>query len=322
MILVTGATGFLGSELILQLCSQGKKTRALKREHSIIPEHLKDNPLIEWHIADINEPADLEDAFDGIEQVYHCAALVSFLPADQAELLRVNIEGTSNVVNLCQHLDIRLLYVSSVAALGVPKNKALTSENDFWEYDKNSGTYAISKYEGEMEVWRGINEGLNAVIVNPSVIIGEKAGFKGSGSIFKLAMKNLNYYTSGGIGLVDVQDVAKAMILLMESEIRDQRYILSAENYSYQKLFSEIAQASGHKAPTKEVRPWMLSIAWRTAALASMLSGKRFGLTKDIARSSQTTSFYTNEKIKLATHIRFKPVKDSIQAICLHLKNL
>ncbi|SDL97510.1 NAD-dependent epimerase/dehydratase family protein [Pedobacter antarcticus] len=321
MILVTGATGFLGSELILQLTSQGKKLRALKRQHAVIPKHLADNELIEWFIADINDPADLEDAFSGIKQVFHCAALVSFLPSDQAEMLRVNIEGTSNIANLCQLYGVRLVHVSSVAALGEPKKNALITEKDFWEYDKHSGHYAISKYEGEMEVWRSITEGLDAVIVNPSVIIGPSAGFQGSGSIFKLVRKGMNFYTSGGVGIVDVSDVAAVMIKLMDSEVTAERFIISSENYTYRKLFKEIAEAFGLKAPQKEAKPWMLGLARRIAGVASAITGKSFGLTKDVVRSSMISSFYDNEKVTLATGIRFKPVGQSIKEVCLKLKN-
>lgn len=316
MILVTGATGFLGAELIHQLTSQGIKLRALKREHSIVPDLIKDNNLVDWVIADINDISALEDAFEDIQQVYHCAALVSFDPKDKAKLLRVNIEGTSNVVNLCADFGIRLLHVSSVAALGDAKKGALITEKDFWEYDAKAHTYAISKYEGEMEVWRGIAEGLDAVIVNPSVIIGAGAGFEGSGAIFKLVKDGMAYYTKGATGLVDVADVAKSMIALMNSKETAERYILSAENYHYKQFFGEIAAGYGIKAPNKEAKPWMLGIAWRAAKLASLFTRKPAALTSDAARSSLNESFYSNQKIKQTISIEFKRIKQSIEEIC------
>lgn len=316
MILVTGATGFLGAELIHQLTSQGIKLRALKREHSTVPDLIKDNKLVDWVIADINDISALEDAFEGIQQVYHCAALVSFDPKDKAKLLRVNIEGTSNVVNLCADFGVRLLHVSSVAALGDAKKGALITEKDFWEYDAKAHTYAISKYEGEMEVWRGIAEGLDAVIVNPSVIIGAGAGFEGSGAIFKLVKDGMAYYTKGATGLVDVADVAKSMIALMDSKETAERYILSAENYHYKQFFGEIAAGYGLKAPNKEAKPWMLGIAWRAAKLASLFTRKPAALTSDAARSSLNESFYSNQKIKQTISIEFKRIKQSIEEIC------
>lgn len=316
MILVTGATGFLGAELIHQLTSQGIKLRALKRRHAIIPDLIRDNDQIEWIIADINDFSDLEDAFEDVDKVYHCAALVSFNPKDKSKLLRVNIEGTSNIVNLCAAFGARLLHVSSVAALGNAKKGALITENDLWEYDAKAHSYAISKYEGEMEVWRGIAEGLDAVIVNPSVIIGAGAGFSGSGAIFKLVKDGLAFYTQGATGIVDVSDVAKSMIALMNSTETAERFILSAENYHYQQLFEEIAAGYGVKAPAREAKPWMLSIAWRAAKLASLFTRKPAALTRDAAKSSLNESLYSNEKIKKTIGITFKPLTQSIQEIC------
>lgn len=316
MILVTGATGFLGAELIHQLTVQGTKLRALKRKQSVIPDLLKDNNLIEWAIADINDLSDLEEAFDGVDQVYHCAALVSFNPKDKAKLLKINIEGTSNIVNLCQELNVRLLHVSSVAALGNAKKGALITEKDFWEYDAKAHAYAISKYEGEMEVWRGISEGLDAVIVNPSVIIGKDAGSEGSGAIFKLVKDGLSYYTKGATGIVDVTDVAKCMIALMNSPETAERFTISSENYHYKRFFEEIAAGYGIKAPSKEAKPWMLGIAWRAAKLAALFTGKPAALTSDAARSSLNESLYSNEKIKSTIGIDFKPLKQSIEEIC------
>ena len=321
MILVTGATGFLGSELINQLLPQGKKLRALKRDNSVIPALFKDNPLIDWVVADINDVATLEDAFEDITRVYHCAALVSFNPKDKTELLKVNIEGTGNIVNLCAAYDARLIHVSSVAALGEPKKGKQITENDYLEYDAKAHSYAISKYEGEMEVWRGIAEGLDAVIVNPSVIIGAKAGFKGSGAIFKLVKDGLSFYTKGATGIVDVQDVAKSMIALMDSEITGERFTISSENYHYKQFFAEIAKGFGIAAPPKEAKPWMLGIAWRAAKLASFFTGKAASLTSDAARSSLNTSYYSNDKIINTIDIKFKPLQQSIQETCAGLKN-
>jgi dihydroflavonol-4-reductase len=320
MILVTGATGFLGAELIHQLTGQGTKLRALKREHSVIPDLIKDNPLIEWAVADINDLSTLDTAFEDIHQVYHCAAMISFDPKDKAKLLKVNIEGTSNVVNLCVENQVRLLHVSSVAALGNAKKGQLITEKDFWEYDSKAHSYAISKYEGEMEVWRGIAEGLEAVIVNPSVIIGGAAGFQGSGAIFKLVKEGLSFYTKGATGIVDVQDVAKSMIALMNSKITEERFTISAENYNYQRFFGEIAKGFGVKAPAKEAKPWMLGIAWRAAKLASLFTGKPAALTSDAARSSLNESLYSNKKIIETIGITFKPLDQTVAETCQALK--
>ncbi len=320
IVLVTGASGFLGTELIKQLTAQNLKIRALKRSTSKIPDLLKENSSIEWVIADINEPEALAGAFKNVTKVYHCAAFISFDPKDKPKLLKVNIEGTENIVNLCLAHNARLVHVSSVAALGEAKKGALITEQDFWEYNAHVHAYAISKYEAEMQVWRGIAEGLNAVIVNPSVIIGKNSGVSGSGAIFKLVKEGLKFYTNGATGLVDVEDVANCMILLMNSEITEERFILSAENLNYKDFFTEIAHGFGIKAPAIAAKPWMLGIAWRTAKLLAFFTRKAPFLTKDAARSSFNLSYYSNQKIKNTLNLNFKPLHQSITEVCQALK--
>lgn len=320
MILVTGATGFLGAELVKQLTGQQMQVRAIKRNGAIIPGLLQNNLLIDWVEADINEPESLADAFEGITKVYHCAAFVSFNPKDKTKLFKVNIEGTANIVNLCLEHNIRLLHVSSVAALGNAKPGNLITEKDFWEYNPRAHHYALSKYRAEMEVWRGIAEGLDAVIVNPAVIIGKNAGYNGSGAIFKLVKDGLKFYTNGATGIVEVTDVAKCMILLMESDITAERYTLSAGNLHYKDFFAEIAKGFGIKPPATEAKPWMLAIAWRAAKLLSLFTGKPATLTKDAARSSFNLSYYNNKKITDTLNFKFKPITQSIADVCHALK--
>ena len=321
MILVTGGTGFLGSELIKQLTDAGIAVRALKRKTSKVPDILSDNALVDWVIGDINEPESLEDVFKGITRVFHCAAFVSLNPKHKKQLFHVNIDGTSNLVNLCLNHNCRLLHVSSIAALGEAKKGALISEANYWEYDSKAHIYALSKYEAEMEVWRGIAEGLDALIVNPSIIIGKNAGFEGSGAIFKLIKEGFPFFTDGGSGFVDVEDVAKAMILLMDSPVRGERYILSAENINYKSLFTKIAAGFGVKAPKKEAKAWMLGMAWRALKVVSMITGKEASITKDTAQSSTTHSYYDNTKIIQTIGLTFKPIDQNIAEITQHLKN-
>ncbi|MGY3052694.1 dihydroflavonol-4-reductase [Pedobacter sp. UYEF25] len=321
MILVTGGTGFLGSELIKQLTEANQPVRAIKRTSSTIPKILLNQPLLEWCNADINEPATLADVFDDITKVYHCAAFVSLNAADKKKLYHVNIDGTSNVVNLCYERHCRLLHVSSVAALGDAKKDKEINEADYWEYNSNAQAYALSKYEGEMEVWRGITEGLDAVIVNPSIIIGENAGFEGSGAIFKLIKGGFKFYTDGATGLVDVKDVAKAMVLLMESKIKSERFIISSENYTYQNLFGAISDGFGLARPKTEAKAWMLELAWRTLKVHSLFTGRAPAITRETAKSSVTNSYYSNRKVVEKTGIQFKSVAESIKDIIAVLAN-
>ncbi|NEU08774.1 NAD-dependent epimerase/dehydratase family protein [Flavihumibacter sp. R14] len=317
MILVTGATGFLGSELVRQLLQQGRTVRAIKRQTSVIPPILLSNDSIEWRDADILDYFALEQAMEGITEVYHCAAMVSFRKEDKKPMLRVNVEGTANLVNICLRNNIRkLVHASSTSAVGVGKNGQHTTETDHWQFNRNQSNYAISKYESEMEVFRGIAEGLNAVIVNPSIIIGRNAGVRGSGQLFQAVKNGLKFYPGGTCGIVDVEDVADIMIRLMNSDIQTERFILNSENISYHDLFGSIARAYGLLPPKYRLKSWMLRSGFLISALARMATGKELGITKEIARSALNVSRYSNEKITIALKTRFKPVNESIQEIC------
>jgi len=321
MILVTGATGFLGAEVTRQITAAGDDVVCTKRLTSVIPAILKPYAdKITWVEADMLDVFALEDALQGVTQVYHCAAWVSFNPAYQKGIIKTNVEGTANLVNLCIQYNIRLVHVSSIVAIGDAKPGNLITENNHREETPHEDGYAISKYESEMEVWRGIAEGLNAVVVNPSLIIGVNAGTGGTGAIFNQVRKGLKYYTRGSLGWVDVEDVAHCMIALMNSDIKAERYIISAENLEYKQVFDEAARCFGVKAPQTEARPWMLSLAWRASAVASFLAGKPKGIDKTSAQAASKTTQFNNSKIKQATGIKFKPINLSIKEICEALR--
>lgn len=319
MVLVTGASGFLGSVLTRQLLQQGYTVRALKRENSIIPEFLKNKSQLEWVNGDVCDIDSLSDALVGISQVYHAAATISFQAHDRAKMLETNVTGTANVVNLClENPNIRMVHVSSVAALGEAKNGELIDENTFWESANQPSAYSLSKHLGEMEVWRGIAEGLNAVIVNPAIIIGKECGWQGSGALFKTVKNGLSFYPSGSCGLVAVEDVATAMIKLMESKISGERFVLNGENWLYKALFQEIAAQFGLKGPQREIKGWQLILAAKILALFR----KKSRLTQETARSSSKKSMFSNEKIKNTIDIQFTPIRQGIAEICSNLQQL
>ncbi|MXV14454.1 SDR family NAD(P)-dependent oxidoreductase [Hufsiella ginkgonis] len=305
MILITGATGFLGSELVYQLLENGARVRAIKREGSAIPKILQGKP-VEWVTADILDHFALEAAFEGVRQVYHCAGMISFKSADRKRLHQVNAEGTANVVNLCLENNIgKLVHVSSVAAIGEGKPGQAVTEKDLLEYTGLQHGYSISKYEGEMEVWRGIAEGLTAVIVNPAVIIGRAAGDKGSGRIFETARRGTSFYTGGSIGLIAVADVARVMIALMNSDISGQRFILNAGTLSIKELFTQAAAIFGNRAPSILVRPWMLKLAL---------------VNRSVVHSLTKQHLYSTEKINEALPgIVFRPVSEVVNETCIEL---
>ena len=232
-------------------------------------------------------------------------------------MLRVNIEGTVNILNLCMEHNIdKFLHVSSVAAVGNSKKGAPITEEDHWEFNSDQSAYSISKYESEMEVFRAGAEGLNTVIINPSIIIGKNAGKEGSGQLFEALRKGIKYYPSGSFGYVDVEDVAKIMILLMDNDISNERFIISAENWTYRDLFTEISRQFGKAAPVLALKPWMLRLAYFGTRIISSLSRKNYGLTKDIVRSASKKLNYSNDKIKTALNPDFRSVKESITDIC------
>lgn len=323
MILITGATGFLGSEVARQLVLQGKRIRCTKRNTSKIPDLLI--PLsegIEWVEADLLDIFSLEDALAGVAQVYNCAAWVSLKQADKERMIYTNVTGTGNLVNLCLQKNIRLLHVSSVAAVGEAKPGEPITENHHLDQATEHDGYAISKLESEMEVWRGIAEGLDAVIVNPSIIIGPNAGTDGSGALFEMIRKGFKFYTDGSMGLVDVEDVAKCMITLMNTSIQAERYIISAENRDYKELTTEIAQDFNIKPPAILAKPWMMELAWRAMAFVAFITRGTPAIDKVSAQSASIHRDFDNSKIKKATGIEFKPLRISIKEVCAALGSI
>lgn len=315
VILVTGGTGFLGSTLIKLLIEQGHAVLATKRSSSAIPEMLKSSSLIEWIDADVTDYFALADIFVNINQVYHCAAKVSYQKEDAYELFQVNVEGTAHIVNLCLEHQARLVHVSSIAALGSRKDNKPVNEADKWEYDPKMSNYALSKYKSELEVWRGINEGLDAVIVNPSVIMGLGSYKKGSGAIFELVNNGIKIFTGGSVGIVDVEDVTKIMFQLMNSDIKSERFILNSENISNKELLYRIAQLIDKKPPTLKANNLMLSAAWRMAKVLSLMTGKKPVITEESVQAAASLLAFSNEKITKAINYSFKPLNHTLQEI-------
>lgn len=321
VILVTGGTGFLGSTLIKFLIDEGNAVLAIKREQSDVPEILRSSSLVQWLPADITDYFALADAFESVTQVYHCAAKVSYQKEDWATMLHTNIEGTKHIVNLCLERGIRLLHVSSIAALGTPKIGELTSEKSKWDDGARHSKYALSKYESEMHVWRGIMEGLDGVIVNPSVIMGVGSGKKGSGAIFNLIQKGIKVYPPGTVGIVDVEDVARVMILLMNSHtISGERFVLNSENISNKDLLERIAELLDKPAPTIKAKPFMLSIAWRAAKVIAFLRGSRPTLTRETAQAAASKLAYSNQKVTDKTGFCFKPLDLTLKEMSVDFK--
>jgi nucleoside-diphosphate-sugar epimerase len=319
--LVTGGSGLVGAELIRQLLEQGQNVKATYNK-TPLPDFGNNN--LTSIQCDILDTTQLEVAMKGITRVYHCAAIVSLTKKNIDELYAVNINGTTNIVNACLDAGVKkLVHVSSVSALGKVKGEQLITEEMMWTENNNKSVYGKSKFLSEMEVWRGIGEGLQAVIVNPSVILGVADWNSGSTKIFKTAFEEFPWFSEGVGGFVDVKDVAKAMILLMNSEITNERFILNADNLSYKTIFTEIANRFGKKPPYKKVTPFLASLVWRTEALKSYFTGKEPLLNKETAHKALSKVYFDNTKIKKSLpEFSFRPIDETIKDTCEALQKL
>ncbi|MCT4613364.1 MAG: NAD-dependent epimerase/dehydratase family protein [Marinifilaceae bacterium] len=330
MVLVTGATGMLGSHLMVKLLEENESVIALKRKSSslkntekIFSYYNKQNLFenINWIDCELYDTIGLEDVLDRVDTVYHCAAMVSFDKKQRDRLFATNVDGTRYLVDACIDKNIsRFCFVSSIGALGKEEDGKIITEESERDLLEACSDYSLTKYMSEMEVWRGFEEGLKGVIVNPSVILGEGNWNLGSASIFSSVANGMKYYTKGTTGYVDVQDVVRAMILLTNSETNAQRYILNSDNISYQDLFIRIAFEFGVKAPWKYATENLCSIAWRLDFIMSKIMGKPRKFTKNMARSSHNISSYSSEKIKNDFSFLFNSIESSISRIVKNYK--
>ena len=326
MILVTGATGLVGSHLVYELVRSGQTVRALKRPGSDITMIRKVFELhqedlfskIEWVEGDILDIYSLEDAMAGVDTIYHCAALVSFLPNDRKKLMRINTEGTANVVNAALEKKIATLcHVSSIAALGRPEDQNdVIDESLVWKTSKHNSAYAVSKYGAEREVWRGTAEGLDVVIVNPSIILGVAGPGMGSSRLFNTVWNGLKFYPPGKNGFVDVRDVVRAMILLTDSHIRNERFILNAVNLDYKTLFTLMARELERPAPSISVSPFFSGFAWRLEKIRSAITGIKPLITRETANTAVQQFEYSNLKIRKAIDFEFIPIEETLRHYC------
>lgn len=333
MILVTGGTGLVGSHLLYQLSLENDAVKAIHRKSSdlyavknVFQYFSEDYEAlfqkIEWIEADITDIVSLEEAFKNVTEVYHSAAFVSFNSKDYQAMCEINIKGTTNIVNLCIANRVKkLCFVSSIATIEKSITSKMMNEEDGWRMEKASYGYAITKHGAEMEVWRASQEGIPVVIVNPGVILGGGFWHQGSGALFSKIEKGFSFYSEGVTGFVSVNDVAKAMLLLMKSDIVNERYILVAENSSFKNIFYQIAQNFGKKPPSIKVTKLMSAIVWRIEKLMSILTNKPPTLTKQAAKSIHEKRYYSSEKIQKALNFNFEPMPETIKNVCLLYKN-
>lgn len=314
MVLVTGASGFLGQHLVRRLVAENVPIRALY--HNTKPsEELRQLPNVSWVQCDLLDIFEVEEVFKNIREVYHCAAKVSFETEDKYLIQKVNADSTANVVNAALEANIRkLVFVSSIATLGRGNLEKPLTENDFWEESKNNTAYARSKYLSEMEVWRAMAEGLNAVIINPAVILGVGNWEQGSARLMKVVDNEFPFYTEGVNGWVNVKDVVEAMLMLMKSDISEERFILCEGNHSYKEIFTLMANALGKKPPHIKAPKWATGLLWRWNFLRKLFTGKSATVTKETTRTAQVKCYYNNEKLLSALpDFKYTPIEETIE---------
>jgi dihydroflavonol-4-reductase len=324
MVLVTGGTGLVGAHLLIHLLEKGENVRAIyrnsdntKKTKSLFSLYKKEAlyESIQWLQADILDVPSLENIFQGIEYVYHCAAIISFDPKDEDPVRKTNIEGTANIVNFCLTYNIKkLCHVSSIAALGdLAAHESIITEKTEWNPEKPHSDYAISKYGAEMEIWRGQQEGLEVVIINPGVVIGPGFWNQGSGELFTKVKNGLPFYTKGSTGFIAVTDVVSIMHQLMKSSIHGERHTLVSQNIIFEDLLFSIADALKVTRPKYHATPFIMNAFSKLDWIASNIFGQKRQLSKASARSSYSSDLYSNEKIKNALNFTFTDVHDYIK---------
>lgn len=325
MIFVTGGTGILGTQLLFDLSLKNTPIRALYRSKSRIarveqffrhfdPENGQQRfDTIEWVPGNILDIPSLDEHMDGVSDIYHCAALVSFHPGDFSQLMRINRKGTANVVNVALTKNIRkMCYVSSTAAIGGSSDEIITEETK-WKNTPTTTGYSQSKYAAEKEVWRGIEEGLNAVMVNPCVILGAGDWDESSLTVFKTVKKGSSFYPPGANATVDARDVSEIMMHLMDSDISSERFLCIGSNQSFKTLIDNIAKELNSKRPTKKAPRWAVTLVRRVMGFISLFRSKRPVITRETVNSLFGRREYDASKIKKALDFEFKSLEETIR---------
>lgn len=328
MVFVTGGTGLIGSHLLVELTQQHEQITAIYRNKDKIKTvkkcfkyYLRDDyksffKRIKWEECDVLDIPELEELMEGHSIVYHCAAIVSFARQDFTKMMGINRYGTANMVNVALALGVeKFCFVSSTAAVGnkdIPEDDEITEEGKWILTEETSG-YSIAKYSSEKEVWRGMNEGLNAVIVNPAVVFGAGDWDESSLKIFKTLKKGMKFYAPGNNSFVDARDVARVMVILMNKEIFEDRFLLIGENASFKEVFTKITKRLDKKAPSIALRPWMMAIAWRLSVAWAGITFSKPLITKETARSAFNRKKYSSQKIKDRIEYEFYSLDEMIE---------
>jgi nucleoside-diphosphate-sugar epimerase len=267
-----------------------------------------------WVKADITDLPSLSLSFSYVSEVYHCASNLSFDKNDYDIARKVNVEGTANIVNLCLFNEVtRLCYVSSIATIGEDFTKPITEETKWNPENNTDNIYAITKYDAELEVWRGAQEGLTVIIVNPGVIIGSGFWERGIGRFFNKVANGFCFYSSGSVGVVDVSDVVGSMIKLMRLKVINEQFILVAENFTYKELMINISRVTENGRKLRKIKQWQLLLYMQIDRLFSYVFKKKRTVYKANVKSLYKNLVYDSSKIKKTTGINFMSIAISIR---------
>lgn len=324
LVFLTGSTGLVGGHLLVYLYQSGQKIRALIRTKSSFAQlrlickfynqsfdELFDS--VEWVYGNTLDFVGLCMHLKGVDDIYHCAAVVSFNSKNSEELLRTNIQGTANMVDAALKCDVKgFCFISSIGALGNAKNGGYIHEDTPWKNEGKVSVYSESKFRSELEVWRGNNEGLNTIIVNPGIILGPGCPDKGSLLLFQKGRKGMPFYTRATTGYVDVRDVCTTVMKLMKKNIFGRRFILVSENIDNKELFTMIASEFNQKPPRIHAGKNMLQLGAFVSEVLGSITGKTPQLTKETIRTAQKPQKYSNQQIKSALNFDFIPLQKTI----------
>ncbi|MFL5729559.1 MAG: NAD-dependent epimerase/dehydratase family protein [Cytophagaceae bacterium] len=317
MIFLTGCNGLIGSFIARKLLSENHRIKALKRASSDMSLVHDIIDRIEWVEGDLSDIYLLNQFLQDVDMVIHCAAMISFSPARKEEMFRSNVEGTANLVNAALNKNIkRFCYMSSVAAMGRKKNSDHVDESTVWEESSNNTFYAYTKYLAELEVWRGMEEGLNAFILNPSIVLGPGNWNTGSSRIFNYIYKENLFYPAGEMNFIDVRDVTDITCSLLFSQVKGERFILNAGKMQYKDVFFRIADRFNKRRPGFKANRLLSALAWRLEKMKTIFTGKDPLLTKETARVSRLNYLYDTGKILKIPGMKFRDMRETIDWTC------
>jgi dihydroflavonol-4-reductase len=310
MTLVTGATGFVGSVLVRQLVEAGEPVRVLRRPTSRLDLLGDAAHHVEHAEGDVTDAGSVRAATRGVRRVYHVAAVVAFGPRVRRRLQDVNVRGTAHVVDAAREAGVeRLVHTSSIAALGRPAVPGgVIDEATAWVPSRQNTAYAASKRASELEVLRGVAEGLDAVTVNPALVFGP--GRPGEGTmrlVERVAAGRVVVAPPGGTAVVDVEDVALGLRAAMAVGETGGRYVLAAENLPWTTVLGTLAEALGVAPPRWTLGPRALRWAGAVAEAAALLTGADPALTRATARTASVTYRYANRKAVEDLGLSFRP---------------